>query len=405
MLNRIFYIEPFLIKPERHFIEVSLELYNYFIKHSEKKFFIVGNKNISKEIKPLMSNIFPYITHTCYEEMDDQGQCFFKDLLKLNKKFSFCNNDLIIIPTAYEKQVLGVASFLKKLSNHDAPKIAIQFHQLFPPSKNSQIIANKNYRVKWEKKLSSAFEKLPNFNISLWTTESEMLNKDYIRLSNRKVGMLPVPYHAKRYKKKIINNKKTFIFGFLGEGRQEKGLNILLEAILTIQKLGLEKSFEFIIQNMNPRGYSKEEELRFNYNLNKVISLSNVKIISGGIHPNNFTNLLTSLDVLILPYDPINYCRRVSGILIHSAIYKIPVITSSGTWSAEVIKNKKAAGLVFPYTSNYNQNIMNLTKKIIKFSINYTRISQEAEKRSAYFLNESNAETYINHILKYYDEA
>lgn len=400
MATRIFYIEPFLIKPERHFIETSLAIYYHLSKQDKFQFFIVGNKNLTPEVKDLIPEVVPAISQTVFEDLENKGNSFFEDLVNLDKIYHFAPEDFLIVPTAYENQIIAVNKFAK-YKRHLMPKVAIQIHVLFPPVKDSNDVLKRNFRIFWRKRLKDAFRNLSS-TVSMWTTESKQLNKDYKTVSGLNVGMLPVPYLMliSDLKKKRVGNIRI---GFLGEGRQEKGLYLLLKTIEKINKQ--ENSFSFFIQNNNPRGFSDKELNDMLALLEKVKKYKNVEVVDGGIPPVEYHKVLSSLDCVVLPHNPANYCRRVSGILIQASMYNIPSIVSSGTEEEISIKDGKTKGLVFPYDINSaNKTVENLVKALKIFTTVKDSISKTVLPSIEHLRKHNSAASYLSKIMSPYPE-
>lgn len=407
-VSRVFYLEPFLIRPERHFIETSLAINKYLSDHYEGRYYLIGNKNLNSELKELIPGVIPCISQTCFESLDDKGQSFYDDLITLHKEYDFQSSDLIIIPTAYENQIFGVSRFTKDIGAERCPLIAIQFHQLFPPTQESDDVSKISFRRQWTKRLRHAFRTINSDKVSYWTTESYRLNRDFRSISQRDVGTLPVPYliSGKRIVREITVSyhpqERVVDLAFLGEGRQEKGLIYLLYAIKHLSKR--ENRLRFMIQNMGPRGYTNDQEKEFTTLLSEVRRYSNVLVVDGGIPPISFHSLLLNVDGVILPYNPINYHRRVAGMMVHAAIYGIPAIVSSGTWAASALRKKWASGIEFQYdVNNKKVTIANLVRAVEQFCANRTDLSRVAQSVSYNFRRHSTPEEYLNRIITYYE--
>lgn len=401
MATRIFYIEPFLIKPERHFIETSLAIYYHLSKQNGFQFFIIGNKNLTAEVKDLIPEVVPAISQTVFEDLENKGCSFFEDLANLDKIYHFTPEDFLIVPTAYENQVIAIKKFAK-YKRHLMPKVAIQIHVLFPPVKDSNDVLKSEFRTFWRQRLKTAFKDAPS-NVSIWTTESKRLNKDYKTVSNLNIGMLPVPYLMliSDSKKKLVIERTRI--GFLGEGRQEKGLYLFLKAIEEINKQ--KNSFLFFIQNNNPRGFSDKELNDMLTLLEKVKKYKNVEVIDGGIPPVEYHRILLSLDCVVLPHNPANYCRRVSGILIQASMYNIPSIVSSGTEEEISIKNGKTKGLVFSYDINSaSKAVENLVKALKNFIAIKDSMSKTVLASIKHLKEHNSAANYLSKIMSPYPE-
>lgn len=401
-MMRIFFLEPFLIKTESHFIEVAIAISTYFQKANNVSFYLIGNKHLTPQIKNLFPNVLAGITHTCFQNMDDHGTTFYQDLCELDTQFNFQKSDLIVIPTAYENQILGVSTFEKEKS--DCPMIALQFHQLFPPSKESDDIAKPHFRRLWINRLKKAFATIKSPQISYWTTESLRLNKDFNKISPKSIGMLPVPItddwqmsHKYHYGK----SQKRIRVGYLGDGRQEKGLLLWLKVIKNLKN---SEEYHFVIQLNNPRGFSSNQQHQFKSLLTYISKLDNIEILEGSLQPEFFYQIFRSLDVVMLPYNPNNYCRRVSGLAMQAAIYKKPIITSSGTWSANALKQGHLAGISFKYEkNNEEQTISNIISSLEKFIKIKEQLDISAINTSNYFSVRNSPSAYIKQILDFYE--
>lgn len=407
-VSRIFYLEPFLTRPERHFIETSLAINRYLSDHYKGRYHLIGNKNLNSEVKELIPGAIPCISQTCFESLDDKGQSFYDDLITLHKEYDFQSSDLIITATAYENQILGASRFTNDMGEKRCPLIAIQFHQLFPPTQESDDVSKLSFRRQWIKRLRHAFRTINSNKVSFWTTESYRLNQDFRNISQRDVGTLPVPYlilEKKTVRESTIScrpQERVVDFAFLGEGRQEKGLIYLLYAIKHLSKR--ENCLRFMIQNMGPRGYTNDQETEFATLLSEVRRYSNVLVVDGGIPPISFHSLLRNVDGVILPYNPINYHRRVAGMMVHAAIYGIPVIVSSGTWAASALRKKWASGIEFQCdVNNKKVTIANLVRAIEQFCVNRIDLSREAQTVSYNFQKHSTPEEYLKRIITYYE--
>lgn len=401
MNQRIFYLESFLIKPERHFIEVTLAVYYFLTKQKRFSFYIIGNKQLTNEVKDLIPEAILAISQTVFEDLENKGKSFFKDLLELDKIYNFTLDDLVIVPTCYENQILAVKKY-SQFKKSNMPKIALQFHVLFPPAKDSNDVLKKEFRDFWIKRLKVAFKGLPSA-VTVWTTESKELNKDYQKVSGRKVGMLPVPFLILPSGTDNIKNSQITRVGFLGEGRQEKGLIILLKAIQEINKT--KNSFSFFIQNNNPRGFSEGELSELLTLLHKVKKYKNVEILEGGIPPVEYHRVLSTLDCVVLPHNPANYIRRVSGILIQASMYNVSSIVSSGTEEEISINSGKTKGFVFPYDMNSKDNtVSSLVDALQKFATNKEEINKRVLPSIKKLIKHNSAGTYFTKITEPYLE-
>ncbi len=158
-----------------------------------------------------------------------------------------------------------------------------------------------------------------------------------------------------------------------------------------------------MIQINNPRGFSEAQERQF---LSLVASISNnpcVKLIHGPVSHEDFHQVLRSLDLLVLPYNPINYCRRASGLAMHAAIYEKPVLASSGTWTSDAVGLGHLAGMVFQYEKNDEERTVgNINSSITSFIGTPGLFKKEAARVASHFVETNRPEVYVQRLLDYY---
>jgi glycosyltransferase involved in cell wall biosynthesis len=346
--SRIFVVEPFLRLAENHFIEVACAL-DHELTATSVEYAIIGHVNLDGTVRDLLPAVVAGIEQTAFEDLDDRGRSFLKDLRALDSRYGFRAEDLVVIPTAYENQVLAVEEFVGE-RGWRAPGIAVVFHQLFPPSATSTDVRLPSFRRLWKARLRAAFRVSSSPRVSYWTTESPALNRAYRRLSGREVGMLPVPFQRfSALDTDMVSHPRPFrpVVGFLGEARQEKGLHLFLEAARILKDCS--DDLTFVVQLNRPRGYGSRELEHLEALLATMRANGHVEIREGALESAQQHELISSLDLLVLPYDPFNYCRRLSGLAVEAAIYGTPVLASSGTWTARAIREGLLAGAVFPY--------------------------------------------------------
>jgi hypothetical protein len=61
-----------------------------------------------------------------------------------------------------------------------------------------------------------------------------------------------------------------------------------------------------------------------------------VEVIVGSVPPDRYIELLHNADIILLPYDPIRYRARSSGVLAEALKLGCPTVVPSGTWMARM---------------------------------------------------------------------
>jgi|GEM_PF-2460312 len=398
---RIFQLEPFLRKTESHFFEVALAMSSHFQSQKSVPFRLVGNRSLEKPVTRLFPNVVAGISQTCFEDPDNKGATFADDLFQLHTDFKFQPHDLLIVTTSYENQILGTARYQKLISN--SPMIALHFHQLFPPSIESDDVAKPSFRRFWRTRLRRAFSQSTSHRVSYWTTECKKLNDDFRQVAQREIGMLPVPFLSYRETTPLFQSSTAggFTVAYLGDGRQEKGLLIWLKAIHALCQSG--KPYEFIVQINNPRGFNDSQRLEVEALKNDLKDYRNVRLLNGPLPTSDFHRVLNTIDLLAIPYNPLNYCRRVSGLAMHAAAYEKPLLVSSDTWAAQEVKKGRLAGTIFKFDRRREEMTIRNIIECLELAFAKRQILKRlAAKAASYFRSRNTPAGYVNRIVDFY---
>jgi len=388
--KRYFLIEPNLKKPYGHVIEFPFVLQDFLKKHNTE-LYVICNKDIDKNLLGSLEDTHPFITQGCFDDLYDEGNTYKNDLIELNEKFKFTDKDLLINLTSYTNQILGVAKYLKQ-NNINQPTFCLWFHQIYPPTKAFSETLSFAFQKQAYKNLSNAFNSIKGTNnVFIFTTSSEGLHDAYEDFSKRNVGKLPLPYSKINKYSKPISNKK-FTLGFLGDGRYEKGLLLILEHISKSK----DYSNSYILENIFPRGYSDSDLAKLD-TLESEINIShiNVKFIKKPFSNQEYKNVFKQIDAFLMPYHPKSYDKRVSGIFIEATMNEKPVIASSDTWMAEQIE-KYGNGATF----DYRLGIKGLNNAIEKITLSINKFKENSIIASRQYNQIHSPDNFIKFLLK-----
>ena len=147
---------------------------------------------------------------------------------------------------------------------------------------------------------------------------------------------------------------------------------------------------EFIIQiqhhQWQPRVIEAEGALR---------GLAGVKLLTGVLSAHDFANWTGQADIILLPYDPITFGARGSGIFIESVAAGRPIIASKDTFAGTSVENEEAEGEVFaPYTSEA------LAAAIVRLIHRWPQCSERAAAKALAFARRHNGEFYTDLLLR-----
>lgn len=127
---------------------------------------------------------------------------------------------------------------------------------------------------------------------------------------------------------------------YVGDARIEKGYARLPELIGQVWRdLVLPGRVQFIIQSNCSRAPSERGARRAAGELRSMQSPA-VQIVSRPLESTDYRELVLAADLLLLPYCPLAYETRSSGIMAEALAAGIPAIVPSGTWLAGQLRDQ-----------------------------------------------------------------
>jgi len=190
---------------------------------------------------------------------------------------------------------------------------------------------------------STIFRHLKNCkNINLFT-DSELLTEYYqIKITNKKIMTLPIPVSTSKVKFKNIT-KKSFIIGFLGPPRIDKGFLLLPDLIQNIIKNNDNIKIKLYIQIAKDMSFELENTFK------KINDLSNnpknkllkIHFLKGPLSDESYQAYFSSIDLILILYQDKRYKYSTSGIFAESLNLNIPSLCWANTWPAHVINDAR----------------------------------------------------------------
>lgn len=160
------------------------------------------------------------------------------------------------------------------------------------------------------------------------------------------VGVVPVPHCLPLGEATAtIRKPGPLRIVYLGDARDEKGFYLLADVVDTLaERLFPSGRGRFIFQaNISVAGDSTAQAAA--RRRLAAYSPSEVELITEELPISTFHNLLNDADIVVLPYDPVPYARRSSGILVQALAAGRVVVVPAGTWMARQVH--PAASVLF----------------------------------------------------------
>jgi glycosyltransferase involved in cell wall biosynthesis len=247
-------------------------------------------------------------------------------------------DNLIVVLTLTQNQILGLVRFLRAMPRDRAPRVVCNL--MLPPS-----FLPWGLSAHGEKFYRAAFKlAAPLIGRSLFfTVDNEAMRTVYCKDFGVQTRILPIPFDASGPQPTMESPVRV---GFFGDSRYDKGFHLLPRAIELCRRDGLDA--EFIVQINNSawsqRTIEAEAALR---------ALKGVRFLEGVLSSEDYVAWTGRTDVMLLPHDPVTFgAMRASGIFTESVAAGRPVVASRGTFAGTSVENNQVEGEVFaPHTS------------------------------------------------------
>lgn len=345
----------------------------------------------------------------CFPIDDDHASAVSQSLSRLAALYALDHRDLLLLTSSHINELNGIAQFLTEREHtHESPKIAFTVHQLFPPAPLARTVLDSDYQSLWLNQLQDALRRVPivTGGISYWTAPCEALATACRKAAARHVGTLPFPItlHKSPTASSARRRQRTCLtFAFLGDGREEKGFLILLQALLRIET---GTHLRFILQHVNPRGFDDGARNQ----LDELIAIArrrgDVSVIERQLPPAEFQSLVDETDVAVLPYDPRHYDRRASMVFVIAAMHGVPVVVFDGTWMADQMRDAKADGIICSYEpADAEVNSSVLCDGILRMQQQWERHHARAQQCGHHYRRFHTPDHHLETVLEYHKRS
>jgi glycosyltransferase involved in cell wall biosynthesis len=306
-----------------------------------------------------------------FRSMQRSAETFAQDCKKIGEIGA---DEVILVGTTLQNQIYGIALFLSSLPRGSRPTVVLNFHMDSMINSESQRAATAAaFRF-----LSVQCDSPPIVTAPTW----ELAREISLAAPSIAADCYPLPQDygqrnpvAKRFRS---NNVVTVVI--LGRSLRRKGCNKLFNIIRRTRRL--KSRVRFKIQ-ATPRAPLLIASALF----------PEVSLRTGGLSPSDYTDLLSSADIVLLPYCPVAYKDRTSGVFADCAAHGKVAIVPDGTWLARNISNENAAGVI--YDPARDSSMLEAIDSAIE---NIDELKRLAHQRSDYWWRRQSAPAYIQRL-------
>jgi glycosyltransferase involved in cell wall biosynthesis len=311
------------------------------------------------------------------------NQTFESDLRSLPQDIWEPDN-LVVLPAITQNQIAGLVRFLRAWSQERRARVVCQL--MFPPSwlpwAEASACGEKFYRDAFALGASLIGRSL------FFTAENEAMRDLYRRNFGICSKILPIPFGAAEAHKKAPQDGKIRL-GFLGDSRCDKGFHLLPRAIELCRRQMA--GIEFIIQIQH--GGWEREAVEAEHALR---ALQGVCLVEGKLTSEDYAVWANRIDVMLLPYDPVLFGLRGSGVFTESVAAGRPIVASKGTFAGACIEKGEAEGEVFaPHTSEA------LAAAIARLLPRLLLCGARAKHRARGFAHAHSGDAYVDVLLSF----
>ena len=244
---------------------------------------------------------------------------------------------LVVVPAISQNQIAGLTAFLDSQPEACGSRVVCQLMMNidWTPWAKRGALASGLYR--------KAFARIAHIQDRLrFTAENEAMATAYKEAFGIAVSLLPVPL-ALDPPRRVTRGRPRI--GFFGYSKSEKGFGLLPEAIERCRAAGVDADFVVQVQHDAWEAETVRAEKRLR-------AIPGLDLIVGDLGRDAYVALSNDIDATLLPYDPVRFGQRGSGIMTEAIAAGRPVVASEGIFAATLIRRGEAVGEVFaPYTA------------------------------------------------------
>jgi glycosyltransferase involved in cell wall biosynthesis len=241
-------------------------------------------------------------------------------------------SDLLWIPTARAREIAGFADWL--LKHAVRPRVVLGFHRLMRPMEPGSV-EGLIHRLAARRLV----EAVGRDHILIYTNHYRVA-RHMAAAMNFAVHLAPMPLFydppALGAKPPTLPNGKGPLVACVGVPRPDKS-GLPLPDIVR-EALRRRADLRFVIQVNGAENNSALMTLE---------RMPQVQLVKTWLDDGAFVALIQAADMLLMPYRRDRYAERTSGPFSFAAAYGRPAIVPSGTWMAERIARKQAAGIAY----------------------------------------------------------
>ena len=335
------------------------------------------HKRASREVRRITGArpVFRHVTwrrlqpSQCDASIRKFGGAFAEDLALIDEVSA---DDVILVATAQENQVFGLAEFVENLPESDRPFVVLNFH-----------VDNMTRDPAIADTVRAAFARLCVANrgrVLVTAPTRKLVNRLSLVTGNASTQLFPLPQYYGPEFVQTPNVSKSPTVAVLGRPIRRKGSRIVSRIIHDATRIDPSTRFSVQASISAPRMLA-------------LARLTNVSVSVGGMSTDQYYRRINNADIVLMPYCIRDYDERASGIFADCAAFGKVAVVPDRTWMARQIERGYASGTIFDPGSPDDQ-VLALRLAVIQLS----DLLPEARRRRHYWRISQSADAYMANL-------
>jgi hypothetical protein len=267
---------------------------------------------------------------------------FARDCQQLFARLSLAADDLVLVATASELDLAGLARFLPASAVPAAVRWHLQFHFGIYRGRDPQYAAQTEARQAMADSLQASLRALQGRELRFYCT-TEPLTRQYQQLGLAPFRTLPYPVHE-LFRAPIAARPDDgpARVACLGHARREKRHGLLPQLLRALWEDYFSRGKAQLVLQTDRASVRRQlqlvtAQLQAQQGPQEGAAVPAVSFASASLDLQNYARLLRSADIGLLLYDGERYYDRCSGVLLELLTSGIPVVVPAASWLAAQI--------------------------------------------------------------------
>lgn len=272
---------------------------------------------------------------------------FATELASLVADAKVTDADIVFVPTLGGAEALAISSYASGRAAQP-----LHWHLLFRRDvAPCASLANPRAAVaRW--RIQSALKQAARrfgVGVRYLYTDTEELTERHDKLGAGSFQTLPIPIDDRLGQKRPHDGLRPLVVSYVGDLRDEKGIDLLPDIMETIRRAGHGPAkVRFRIQGNLPVAGVTARTRRAKAALEAAEQAGGVELVQGPLSSDDYMDLILHSDVLLIPYSPIHYAARSSGVFVEALAAGIPTVHPRHSWMGRNAADRLSFGYSTP---------------------------------------------------------